>query len=113
MKEFVLLIKEGDGPRMTEKESSEMRDSYIKWMDQLISKDQYVHGNRLTESRVTLESGSEIISDGPFVEPKEIIGGIVIIRAENMEAALKLVETCPMHHTLDIEVRESKHVYSG
>ncbi|MEQ8426012.1 MAG: YciI family protein, partial [Cyclobacteriaceae bacterium] len=59
-----------------------------------------------------LQSDNEIISDGPFVEPKEIIGGIVIIRAENMEAALKLVETCPMHYTLDIEVRESKHVYS-
>ena len=38
---------------------------------------------------------SESITDGPFVEAKEIIGGYMLISAENMDEAVQIVRESP------------------
>ena len=53
--------------------------------------------------------GSKVaISDGPFAEAKEIIGGYFVVEAKNYDEALSLAKDCP-HLELgfgSIEVRE-------
>lgn len=45
-----------------------------------------------------------IVSDGPFVEIKEFIGGYYVFEAESMDEAVELARTCPTHS--GIEVRQ-------
>jgi hypothetical protein len=36
-----------------------------------------------------------VVTDGPFVESKEIVGGFSIVQAETIEAAAELAKGCP------------------
>jgi hypothetical protein len=37
----------------------------------------------------------KVVTDGPFVEAKELVGGFSIVQAETVEAAAKLANGCP------------------
>ena len=63
-------------------------------------------GDGLQHSGRTLKEGK--ISDGPYAESKEIIGGFSIIQAESYEAALEVAKACPasLMPGATIEIRE-------
>ena len=48
-----------------------------------------------TAKTVRAEHGIGTVTDGPFVETKEVIGGFAIIEAPDMQAAVDLVSTWP------------------
>src|SRR5213082_412240 len=45
-----------------------------------------------SEGRVVTASG---VADGPFVEVKEVVGGYMIVSAENFDGAVEVVRACP------------------
>ena len=49
-----------------------------------------------------------IVSDGPFLETKEVIGGYFVIECESREEALEIAKRCPhaLHGIGPVEVRE-------
>ena len=112
MKQFVLLIKE-NVEVVPEKDMMEhMEASYRQWMDDLIEAGKYVTGSRLDQKRKTVQPDGNIISDGPYVEIKEMIGGLIIIRANDLDEAIQLALKCPMHAVHNIDVREVTHEYT-
>jgi hypothetical protein len=54
---------------------------------------------------VRVRDGEALITDGPFVEGKEFIGGFTIIRAPDLDAALGWARKLAAATTLPIEVR--------
>lgn len=50
---------------------------------------------RLTQDGKVLKAGG-VITDGPFVEIKERLGGLIMIKAENLEEATTLAHGCPV-----------------
>ncbi len=51
-------------------------------------------GDGLTqEGRVV---GARVLTDGPFVESKEVVGGFSIVQAETLDAAARLAQGCPV-----------------
>jgi hypothetical protein len=51
-------------------------------------------GDALTpEGRVV--NAKKVVTDGPFVEAKEIVGGYSIVKADNIDAAAELAKGCP------------------
>jgi hypothetical protein len=46
------------------------------------------------EGRVV--NGKKVISDGPFIEVKEIVGGFSIVQADALDAAAELAKGCPI-----------------
>jgi len=58
-----------------------------------------------TASVVRLEDGKLFVTDGPFVESKELIGGICVVRAADLDAALKWGERLSRATMTPIEVR--------
>jgi hypothetical protein len=59
---------------------------------------------------------SQVVTDGPYAETKEIIGGYWIITAANYEEAVKLASGCPsLEFGSRVEVREVEDLstYSG
>ena len=49
-------------------------------------------GGRLGDGKVLTKDG---VIDGPFAEVKEIIGGYMMVKAEDIDEALRVVEACP------------------
>ena len=50
--------------------------------------------------------GKTTITDGPYTETKEVIGGYLVIEADSMDDALELARTCPAAEWGGVEVRE-------
>jgi hypothetical protein len=58
-----------------------------------------------TATVVRMRDGEVLMSDGPFAEGKEHIGGFTVIRAPDLDAALKWARKAARATTLPIEVR--------
>lgn len=104
MKEFLLILK-GDGMNhLSPNELQSIFSEYKVWADNL--GDQYISGQRLEESGFLLmNKKDEIITDGPFLESKEIIAGFFLIQAEDQDEANKIAQSSPHLGLYSIEVR--------
>ena len=66
------------------------------WFDGLAEKGIVKGGHPLgAEGRTVSGKGGRTVSDGPFAESKEIVGGYTIILAESMDEAVKIAQGCP------------------
>lgn len=61
-------------------------------------------GDALKETGRVLDNRGTRVTDGPFVEAKEILGGYSVIQAESYDHAVTIAKECPaaMHGTLEI-----------
>jgi len=51
------------------------------------------------------EGGGVLVSDGPFAETKEILGGLAILECSDLDEALRWAKRCPLVRIGTIEVR--------
>jgi hypothetical protein len=59
-----------------------------------------------TGARVSFGQGKPKVTDGPFVEAKEVLGGYWLVEAASKEEVLKWVERCPAEEGDVIEIRQ-------
>jgi hypothetical protein len=52
-----------------------------------------------------LKNPDTVVTDGPFLEPKEIIGGYVVLLAKDLSEATELAKQCPLLGHCEIFVR--------
>lgn len=65
------------------------------WIGGIAAQGKFSQTNQLGyEGRVLNAQG--MVTDGPFAELKEIIGGYIIVKAENIDGALELAQGCPI-----------------
>ena len=57
-------------------------------------------------ARVTFPAGKPKVTDGPFAEAKEVVGGYWIIQAKSREEAIEWASRCPGDANGTIEVRQ-------
>jgi hypothetical protein len=58
-----------------------------------------------TATTVSVRAGQTLITDGPFIETHEHLGGYYILDCPNLDEALELAALCPMAEQGSIEVR--------
>lgn len=63
-----------------------------------------------TATTVSVREGRTLITDGPFVETHEHLGGYYILDCHDLDEALELAALCPMASVGSIEVRPLAHV---
>jgi hypothetical protein len=59
-----------------------------------------------TGARVAFGKGKPIVTDGPFIEAKEVLGGYWMVEADSKEEVLKWTERCPADPGDVIEIRQ-------
>ena len=59
-------------------------------------------------ARISFAGGKPVVTDGPFIEAKEIMGGYSIVQASSLARAAEIAKECPMNHRpgASIEIRE-------
>lgn len=63
--------------------------------------------------RLEVRGGKRIVSDGPFIESKEIIGGFFLLDCQTKEEALAIANECPAIEWATVEVREIGPCHGG
>jgi hypothetical protein len=62
---------------------------------------------RPSAARLVAREGRAIVTDGPFAEAKEIVGGFFLLDCATREQALALAAQCPATEWASVEVRET------
>ena len=109
MKEFLLVFR-NDYKAVPAGSPGEMQTMMKKWMDWIggiAAQNKLVdRGNRLTSDGKVVK-GNNVITDGPYTEVKELIGGYTLIKAESLDEATELSKNCPILSVGgNVEVRE-------
>ena len=95
--------------RMSEAEQQAMIGECIAYDQELLKKGHFADGVALqaaaTATTVHWKNGKAALTDGPFTETKEILGGILIIEAKDKEEALGLISRHPGIRIGPFEVR--------
>jgi hypothetical protein len=59
-----------------------------------------------TGARVSFASGKPVVTDGPFTEAKEVLGGYWMIEVKSREEAIAWAKKCPASANEIIEIRQ-------
>lgn len=106
MPQFVLMLRDnGSFPEtISPEEIQQVLERYGAWSARLGAKGQKLRDG---EGRVMVrKDGGVTVTDGPYAEAREIIGGYFLIDAEDYDAAAKLAEDCPHLDFGSIEIRQ-------
>ena len=103
MAKFLFIYREPTAPRSrpSPEEMQVLAGQWYAWM-QKFSSAILPGGDGLKPTGRVLKSG--LVTDGPYVEAKEIIVSFAIIQADDYDAALAIARACP--GDLAIEIRE-------
>lgn len=101
MSEFVLLYRNTSDARRETLGSPEKAKQTIKkwqaWFDDLNGKGCLRNiGQRLDESGKVIRGTNKTVTDGPYTETKEVVGGYSLIEAIDLDEALKIASGCPI-----------------
>lgn len=107
MKQYMFIIRGGQLDNPSPEEMQEEMQKWGVWMGNLAEKGLLVGGEPLdSPAKSFIENGTKVI-DRPLAEGKEMVGGYIIVKAENLDQAAELTKGCPgFAHDCSIEVRE-------
>jgi hypothetical protein len=99
---------------MSERESQALVDESLAYDDTLRKRGHLIAAQALesvhTATTVRLRSGKVSLTDGPFAETKEQIGGFVLIEAKDLNEAIQLASKIPVIRLGGVEVRPVKTI---
>mgnify|MGYP003694429439 CR=1 FL=1 len=91
-----------------------LRTETIDYVDTLRAKGHLISTHALQSVRkaatVQVRNGQRLVTDGPFAEAKELIGGFFLIEASDREEALEVAARWPSARLGTIEVRPIEEV---
>lgn len=100
---------EGTGPQPGTPEFGEMMQGYMAFDEEITQRDMKLGGEPLEDvsaaSTVRIRNGKVEITDGPFAETKEVLGGFYLLECNNLDEALELAAKIPTAEWGSIEVR--------
>ncbi len=108
MKNFMLIFINGErSAKFSPEEMQSNMQQWFGWIDSLKANGIYVSGEALLPGGKTVKGAEAIVTDGPFAESKEVVGGYFIVTAESLEAAAEIGKNSPdLPHGAVVEVRE-------
>jgi hypothetical protein len=84
-------------------------DEGFSWLDDLRARGMWVTGDQLAPPRrarsVRVRDGKTLVTDGPFAETKEAVGGFDIIECGSLDEAVEIAAEHPVAQMGTIEVR--------
>ena len=97
MKTYLILLREDIQAMntMTEEEAMAEIGMYQKWVDELTQTGNHVSSEPLTTDGYMV-SEDQVVSNGPFIEAKDAIGGYFIIKANDDDQAIEISKSCPL-----------------
>ncbi len=95
MAKFMMIFRGGELPGSPEQLQQHMQ-KWMTWFDGLTRDGIYSgQGAPLERTGKVLRGRRKAISDGPYAEAKDLVGGYAVIEARDLEAALQIAGGCP------------------
>jgi hypothetical protein len=111
MKYLLLICWDGEKMNAQSEPSPDKtsEDESFPWLDDLQARGAWVTGDQLAPPRrarsVRVREGKTVVTDGPFAETKEAVGGFDVIECGSLEEAVEIAAGHPAAQLGTIEVR--------
>jgi hypothetical protein len=108
---YILLIYDNENAwaKLSEAEQREIYGEYMQFTESIKASRNYLAGSQLhpvgTASSVRMREGKELVTDGPFAETHEQLGGYYLIEAGTLDDATSIAARIPSARFGTIEVR--------
>jgi hypothetical protein len=97
MDEFILIFRHQDGQKVA---SPEQLQTWMKqtmdWIGGIAAQNKFSGGNGLPFDSARVVHHNNVVTNGPFGEIKETIGGYVIVKASSIDEAVEFAKGCPV-----------------
>ena len=106
---YMLLFWVDEAGESTADEDAAMMIAVKSWVEDMTERGTLLSGGPLRSAReakiARVRDGELLVSDGPFAETKEQIGGYDVVECPDMDAALAIAAAHPLARTAQVEVR--------
>lgn len=92
----MLLFRGGMAAEQAQNVPTDHMQKWAKWMESLGQKGIMVGGEPLQPSGKQVNGSKKIVTDGPFIEAKELVGGYLIVNAKDINDAVEISKDCPI-----------------
>ncbi len=112
MPDFILLLHSPAAarPALSPEQISTVTQDYMGWRNRMRAEGHLKGGEKLTfdAGRVMRANGGRVaVTDGPYAESKELLGGFFLVTASDYDEACHVAESCPhFKYGGSIEVRQ-------
>jgi len=97
MEEYALIMRHEDGSKIASPEQMQVwMKQTMDWIGGIAAQNKFVSGTGLLFPDAKVVSSNKVVTDGPFGEIKETIGGFITVRAESAEEAAEFAKGCPV-----------------
>jgi hypothetical protein len=108
MEKFMLLFRGSDvyQPDQSPEALQILTQRMMNWLGELSEKGMHVTSERLKRTGMQVTGAQKVLTDNPFGDAREVIGGCTIVQAMNINEAIEIAKRCPILETdANIEVR--------
>ena len=112
MEQFALIMRHEDGMKVASPEQiQEWMKMTMDWIGGIAAQNKFVSGTGLPFADakvVTTKNGKPVVTNGPFGDIKETIGGLIVVKADSVDEAVEFAKGCPvlMGEGNSLEVRK-------
>ena len=97
MEEYALIMRHEDGKKIASPEQLEIwMKQTMDWIGGIAAQNKFVGGTGLPFENAKVVKHNKIVTNGPFGEIKETIGGFITVKADSVEEAVEFAKGCPV-----------------
>ena len=97
MSEFVYLYRGGERPTGSPEQMQRQMQKWMDWMKELSEKGHITDpGHPLERTGKLVQGKQKTVTDGPFAEAKDVVGGYTLVHAKDLADAVALTSGCPI-----------------
>jgi hypothetical protein len=101
MEKYMLLFRNGlpseeDFQNLSPEAMQTELAKWETWISGIAAKGKMVSTDALQNSGKLVSGSKHIITDGPFIESKELVSGYLVLKADNIEEAMEHAKGCPI-----------------
>lgn len=81
--------------KLSPEQMQEIMQKWNNWIAEGFQKGWLLDAGDALTMEVRMVNSKKVVTDGPFVESKEIVGGYSLVKADSIEKAAELAKSCP------------------
>ena len=97
MDEFMLIFRHEDGQKLASPEQMQIwMKQTMDWIGGIAAQNKFVEGNGLPFEDARVVRSLNVVTNGPFGDIKETLGGYIIVKANSVDEAVEFAKGSPV-----------------
>ena len=97
MDEYALIMRHEDGTKIASPEQMQIwMKQTMDWIGGIAAQNKFVSGTGLPFADAKVVGHKNIVTNGPFGDIKETIGGFITVKADSVDEAVEFAKGCPV-----------------